>query len=163
MLMHLFWKPLENVARILAHLIFTENSYYKTKMCFRLAFKKKTREGQMSRIIQLCQIFHCIWLVGTFGSELISQTERKCGHDTFFDIQFQIKSRQEQTDEIRRKGGQTDFPQTIHVIKRNRTPQNFKGLLGYNALVLGDRKVVSVVLESMKHQQFFSLFIESSF
>lgn len=46
-----------------------------------MAFKKKTREGQMSGIIQMCQIFHCIWLVGTSGSELAVRLERKCGQD----------------------------------------------------------------------------------
>lgn len=60
-----------------------QNSYSKTKMCFRLAFKKKTKEGQMSGVIQLCQISLCIWLVGTFGSELPVRLERKCGQDTF--------------------------------------------------------------------------------
>ena len=33
----------------------------------------------MSGIIQMCQIFHCIWLVGTSGSELPVRLERKCG------------------------------------------------------------------------------------
>lgn len=106
-----------------------QNSYYKTKMCFRLAFKKKTKEGQMSGIIQLCQISHCIWLVGTFSSELpVRPGEKMWSRHFLFDIQFQIKSRQEQSDEIRSKGGQIDFPQTTHVIMRKRTSQNFEGV-----------------------------------